>query len=643
MGPTQWDMEGATPHNFLCGNTCDNCAGKGAVGCDATTNEGHFWSTMHVLFNDKEKMKLCPAEFGCVDNPLSRMVPPMRAICCPGFPPWDDKTGEESEDPTAEAEQGDLSEDKTEEDQEADLGDANPGFDRTLFVDWIAVGPPGTMEPLPFTDEQLIEKGWTKRNDSHGCDADLGYRWTETENDPDRDHPINLWTTKGGQITAMSVNVYGAIPETLQKYYVKQEGFSRLDVSFRKGSQICSGETLPQHVVGNTLIINPTGGDNSIEVALTEDWPSANGWAAGSCIPGMGRHYFLDTLSADGTNSYKTDGQFPVAIMYYDGVLDGMFFLAATPQNPGWDPNSDWKNATPPQHPTQWDMEGATPHNFLCGNTCDNCAGKGAVGWDATTNEGHFWSTMHVLFNDKEKMKLCPAEFGCVDNPLSRMVPPMRAICCPGFPPWDDKTGEESQDPTAEAEQGDLSEDKTEEAQEADLGDANPGFDRTLFVDWIAVGPPGTMEPLPFTDEHLIEKGWTKRNDSHGCDADLGYRWTETENDPDRDHPINLWTTKGGQITAMSVNVYGAIPETLQKYYVKQEGFSRLDVSFRKGSQICSGETLPQHVVGNTLIINPTGGDNSIEVALTEDWPSANGWAAGSCIPGMGRHYFLDT
>merc|ERR1712137_784167 len=416
MGPTQWDMEGATPHNFLCGNTCDNCAGKGAVGWDATTNEGHFWSTMHVLFNDKEKMKLCPAEFGCVDNPLSRMVPPMRAICCPGFPPWDDKTGEESEDPTAEAEQGDLSEDKTEEDEGVDLGDASPGFDRTLFVDWIAVGPPGTMEPLPFTDEQLVEKGWIKRNDS-GCDPNLGFRWTETEDDPDRDHPINLWTTKGGQITAMSVNVYGAIPETLQKYYVKQEGFSRLDVSFRKGSQICSGETMPEHVVGNTLIINPTGGDNSIEVALTEDWPSANGWAAGSCIPGMGRHYFLDTLSADGTNSYKTDGQFPVAIMYYDGVLDGMFFLAATPQN---------------------------------------------VGWDATTNEGHFWSTMHVLFNDKEKMKLCPAEFGCVDNPLSRMVPPMRAICCPGFPPWDDKTGEESQDPTAEAEQGDLSEDKTE-------------------------------------------------------------------------------------------------------------------------------------------------------------------------------------
>merc|ERR1712122_460428 len=76
-------------------------------------------------------------------------------------------------------------------------------------------------------------------------------------------------------------------------------------------------------------------------------------------------------------------------------------------------------------------MEGATLRRFLCGNTCDNCAGKGEMGWDGSSIESQFWSSLHIFFKDPDLTKECPAEFGCVVNPLSRMDPPMKAICCP--------------------------------------------------------------------------------------------------------------------------------------------------------------------------------------------------------------------
>jgi len=314
------------------------------------------------------------------------------------------------------------------------LGGAYPSLERTVLLDWITVGPPASTVDLPQTEAKLKKAGWTKQ--SEDCDPQLGLQWTQTGAKADRDKPLSLWTTAGGQVSGISVDVYGAIQPKLTRYYVSKNGYSRLDVAIRKGDIICNGKTEPG--LGTTLIINPTGeGEAKVEVGLTEDWPIANGWTPGSCVPGMGRHYLLDIESANGTNTYKTSGQFPVIIMYHEGVIDGFFFQAPSPQNPGW---KEWNLTStpprPPSHPTQWDMEGATIRRFLCGNTCDNCATKGEVGWDGTSYESMFWSSLHIFLKDPQKMKECPAEFGCIENPLSRMDPPMKAICCPDFPPW---------------------------------------------------------------------------------------------------------------------------------------------------------------------------------------------------------------
>jgi len=263
---------------------------------------------------------------------------------------------------------------------------------------------------LPVGESALREKGWTKHNME--CNPHLGYVWTEDSSGATKEKPLKLYTTAGGQPSGVGTIILSyhdadALPAEQQKWatdepmvglhWYNDKPVAHLDVAFRSGDILCSGET-NDDVLGDALLVNP-GGENSKTIPTTEALSQADGWHRGSCFDLMGWHSLLDTSLENGQISWQAANLFPVVAMYHEGVVNAIFFGSWLIQS---------------QSETGWDGKDVD----MCKNTCDSdCTHfAGMPG-------GGMWSTMHIFFNDPSKV-VCEKSLECEFTERFRMA------CC---------------------------------------------------------------------------------------------------------------------------------------------------------------------------------------------------------------------
>jgi len=271
-----------------------------------------------------------------------------------------------------------------------------------------------TYTDLPMGEEALTKKGWHKQNDE--CDPHLGFAWTEEKLGNTRKKPIVLYTTKGGQPSGVGMMFVGLdgqepLPEEQKKWATKapmtrtttSEASAHVDVAFRSGEILCSGEK-DDAPVGTTLIVNPAGdAGTSLTIPITEAGVKDQGWHRGSCFDGMGWHWFFDTSKRDGEMSWMADNLFPIVTMFHEGELNAIFFAAHQSQI-----------SLPFLAANEWEPAALDNEN-MCKNTCDKeCDFKGVV---------DKWSTAHIYFRDHKEVT-CPSDLTC------GITFPLRANCC---------------------------------------------------------------------------------------------------------------------------------------------------------------------------------------------------------------------
>jgi len=257
---------------------------------------------------------------------------------------------------------------------------------------------------LPVGEGALAAAGWTK---SSTCDPVIGHMWTQEGKAATKSKPLVLYTTNAGQMSGVGVHIYGELPKPQQRWVTDlpsagANGY-RVDVAFRKGSIICSGEK-SDAIIGDALIVNPgANGGDSKELSLTQAGAEAEGWHRGSCFDGMGTHSFFDTSIAGrglgNKMSWKAENLFPVVAMYHEGKVNAIFFASWVVQQSIFSGAHQWE----PVPLVNWAM---------CQNTCDR---------DCTFEGTSAFSTLHVYFRDHNEVKC--------DSSLHCNLPHM--ACCP--------------------------------------------------------------------------------------------------------------------------------------------------------------------------------------------------------------------
>lgn len=268
---------------------------------------------------------------------------------------------------------------------------------------------------LPLGEEALKAQGWHKHV-KNGCNPQLGFAWTEESTGSTKSHPMKLYTTAAGQPSGVGIAIRGIngnpLPEPQRQWATtkplvspsEDPAVAHIDVAFRSGDIICSGETSTA-TIGDTLIVNPTG-NSSKSIPLTEDAIKADGWRRGSCFDGMGFHWFLDTSLGAGQLSWKAENLFPVVAMTHEGSINAIFFATTFNQV-----------SIPLLMSNEWEPL-ALSNDQMCKNTCDDdCTFSGMPA------KGGPWSTAHVYFRD-HKSVTCASELTC------GFTWPFRGNCC---------------------------------------------------------------------------------------------------------------------------------------------------------------------------------------------------------------------
>jgi len=263
---------------------------------------------------------------------------------------------------------------------------------------------------VPVGEEALRHAKWTK-HDENGCDPHLGYGWTKKSSGATKSEPLVVYTTAGGQSAGVGTIIKGRgreqFPEPQRQWastvhHVPPRNdpeYAHIDVAFRSGSIVCSGE-VSGDTVGDVIIVNPEG-PHSKTIALTEAESEQQGWRRGSCFDGMGWHRFFDTTRGDGTLSWKAENLFPVVAMYDQGEVNAIFFASTLDQV-----------SIPIVAANHWEPKSLSDHE-MCVNTCDDDCTFGE------TADG-VWSTMHIYLKDHRSV-VCPKSASCHINFPSKM------------------------------------------------------------------------------------------------------------------------------------------------------------------------------------------------------------------------------
>lgn len=264
-------------------------------------------------------------------------------------------------------------------------------------------------------EEDLISSGWHKHA-ANGCDSHLGFAWTVEKSGPTHSEPLIVYTTAGGQqagIGSMIMSWHGepGLHPNQQKWATSPSSIVvgpsdqfQINVAFRTGSLVCSGET-NGNTIGDVLVVNP-GGAYSKNLQLTQKESDTEGWHQGSCFDSMGQHMFFDTSTGDNTMSYGSpEHMFPVIAMYHEGEINAFFFASVLDQVSvpfvkynGWEPV-------------------CLDDGNMCMNLCDSDCTFGDLGRNGP------WSTMHIYLKDPATV-ICPADLHC------GITFPFKGGCC---------------------------------------------------------------------------------------------------------------------------------------------------------------------------------------------------------------------
>ena len=158
-------------------------------------------------------------------------------------------------------------------------------------------------------------------------------------------------------------------------YYIPIEGgeavegyeeMYEMSVSFRGAANVCLMWILGD-AIGDRVVINQH--TIAVSIPMTQGEADADDFQPGSCLSGMGQHYFKDITSGS-TMSFLTGNLLPIAPMYYppndpDGKLNEFLF--------------SWPNCQVDDSPTgAWDQVPfvcALTSAMMCLNFCNEDCG----------------------------------------------------------------------------------------------------------------------------------------------------------------------------------------------------------------------------------------------------------------------------
>jgi hypothetical protein len=270
----------------------------------------------------------------------------------------------------------------------------------------------------PTTTDAARAAGWHPVTNAT-CDDQVGTPWLYNEVRPgefDRRHPVMLFFSAAGQISAISVAVMApeesarSLPPWMEAMIslgylseLPQPDVFAITLGTRASSSLCDPETAFPESIGTTLIINPD--DLGQPVPLNHSAARDAGFHRGSCFNGMGWHWMKDLSAAPGEMSWQARSLMPVVPMYnpVDGVINAVFFASAVVQQQILPPDSNEWEPVP------------LPNPLMCANFCDKAC---------TFNGTSAWSTMHFYFHDHDEPSL-----KCTESPEVKSCP-LGVACC---------------------------------------------------------------------------------------------------------------------------------------------------------------------------------------------------------------------
>jgi len=273
----------------------------------------------------------------------------------------------------------------------------------------------------PANTSQAVALDWVKSDEP--CEPTLGEPWLY-KGRRGFNTSVTLYFTPedgdvAGSLSGIEVDIYGYLEKNLVGTYFSEAKTSEdgtyhsLAVALRNSAKedLCS-KSAKRNVHDKYLAIAP--GLKNEEIPAHNSSPLLGTWKEGSCIPGMGNHWFKDTVGGKNL-SFKAENTVPIVPMYdNDGTIMAIFFLATSKKQnwaPGCDCLAEIRAPTPECLGTSnfWDpCEGLNQANkgmlYICNNLCGECdfTGSGAT--------PGMYTTMHWFFNEQ------PQNFECVGS-----------------------------------------------------------------------------------------------------------------------------------------------------------------------------------------------------------------------------------
>lgn len=251
----------------------------------------------------------------------------------------------------------------------------NPYSQISLGTDLL--GPFNSFGTYPTTVSQALASGYS--NSSGSCNPNLGIAYSRGGKGPSQNYPVVFYFTAGGQISGVSVDLFGAtsIATSLTPFWMPVSSQQyRMAVTFRD-SNICDPDFTFSETLGNQIVINAFA-KTPFPMPLLESEALTARFTAGACINQMGTHYSYDMNTAP-YMSWNSSALVPLVLMFNEGVINAMFFTTI-----------DVQQLLTNAH--QWDGISLT-NALMCLNWCDkDCQ------WPGSSS----WSTMHFFFNEPD-------------------------------------------------------------------------------------------------------------------------------------------------------------------------------------------------------------------------------------------------
>ena len=284
--------------------------------------------------------------------------------------------------------------------------------------------------PHPVTTAAASEAGWVKIDDP--CNPLLGEAWL-LQGERARNSSATLYFSPEvegtpGHVTGIEVDYYGYIEDKLVGTYfseaktAKDGTYHSVSLALRDSEKYDLCDTKKPLAGGNDAYVAIGPDMANTMVPSTETDPELeSSWKEGSCLHGMGTHWFSDAVSGKDL-TLKTENTVPIVPMYNsfgDKKISGVFFMA-TERKQNWDFEACPIEGSPKEavacncfvhkNCNFWDkspglLQELEPPFYMCANMCGDCAFSG-------TKDGYF-TTMHWFFHDAAATVSCPGGKFC--------------------------------------------------------------------------------------------------------------------------------------------------------------------------------------------------------------------------------------